>query len=175
MNKFTLPLFALVVMLGGLVAFGRPALDAGAQDSTDSLAGHPLVGAWLLDTDTEDSEDTLTPVLFSSDGTYLQVDEDGSAIGVWEATGERTANLTILFFDEGGSYKVRAMIEADETGDELSGSYTFEPTLDGESLGEFGPNSAAGTRIPVEAMGEPVGTSEDLDAMFEGAEGTPAA
>ncbi len=175
MNRKTLPLLALIVMLGGLVAVGRPTLGVGAQDSEDSLAGHPLVGAWRLDTDASDPENTLTPALFSSDGTYLQVDEDGTAIGVWEATGDSTANLTILFFDEGGTYKVRAEVDVDETGDALSANYTFEPILGGESLGEFGPTSATGTRIPVEAMGEPVGTSEDLDAMFEGAEGTPAA
>lgn len=175
MTRITVPLLALVVMLGGLVAIGQPGFEAGAQDSTDALSGHPLVGGWLLDTDAEDPENTLTPALFSSDGTYLQVDEDGTAIGVWEATGENTANLTILFFDEGGSYKVRAEVDVDEAGETLSASYTFEPTLGGESLGEFGPELATGTRIAVEAMGEPVGTSEDLEAMFEGAEGTPEA
>lgn len=175
MNKITVPMLALIVMLAGLVAVGRPTPDAGAQDSTDSLANHPLVGVWLLDTDAEDPENAPTPTIFSSDGTYVQVDEDGTGIGVWDATGERTANLTILFFDEGGSYKVRAAVEVDETGEELSASYTFEPTIAGESLGEFGPESATGTRIAVEAMGEPVGSSDELEAMFEGVEGTPDA
>lgn len=168
-------MLALIVMLTGLVAVGHPTLSADAQDTTASLANHPLVGAWLLDTDAEDPENVPSLATFSSDGTYLEVDVDGTAIGVWDATGERTADLTILFFDEGGSYKVRAAVEVDETGEQLSASYTFEPTIAGESLGEFGPESATGTRIAVEAMGEPVGSSDELEAMFEGAEGTPDA
>lgn len=175
MNKITVPMLALIVILAGLVAVGRPTPDAGAQDSTASLASHPLVGAWLLDINAEDPENAPSLAIFSSDGTYLEVDVDGTGIGVWDATGERAANLTILFSDEGGSYKVRAAVEVDETGEQLSASYTFEPTIAGENLGEFGPESATGTRIAVEAMGEPVGSSDELEAMFEGAEGTPEA
>src|SRR5688572_31181695 len=90
-----------------LVAVSTLATTANAQgERSIDPAGHPLVGAWLVDTDTEQADNPPTKVIFGDDGTYLQVDTDGSVtVGSWEPTGRRTGALTALFhtMDEEGA------------------------------------------------------------------------
>src|SRR5918993_3690758 len=91
----------LAMVLVGMVALGR---GVTAQEATPvagaSLVGHPLVGAWILDTDTEnDDENWPTLAHFSSDGVYVEhgiFGEDG--VGTWEATGPTTASLTFFSY-----------------------------------------------------------------------------
>src|SRR4051794_25992796 len=90
-----LSISSIVVLLIALLAlsFGSGAV---AQDTT-SMQGHPLVGTWLADTDLEDDENPLDTFVFSSDGAYIEIDANGdSSLGVWQATGATTANLTIV-------------------------------------------------------------------------------
>jgi len=169
----------LAILLMGLFAAGRTARTA-AQDGTPAaMAGHPLVGAWLLDADTDDPENPPALVVFSSDGVYTQADYDGSVgVGSWEPTGPTSGALT--FFqqfpnedeDFGGSTVVRATIEATDDGETFTASYTLEfVEPDGASDGEIGPGTATATRIAVEPMGTPVASFDE--AFAEPEAGTP--
>ena len=61
------------------------------------MNGHPLVGTWLLDTNADDPANAPDVIVFTADGAYISVDAEGFPNhGVWEATGERTAGLTIV-------------------------------------------------------------------------------
>ncbi len=101
---------------------------------------------------------------------------------MWEATGERTATLTLAspgVDDEGafeGTFTIRASVEVDAAGDAFTAEYTFEVVAaDGSSAGEYGPGRAAAERVVAEAPGEPVGTLDDLFAAFEEGAATPDA
>ena len=54
-----------------------------------AMGVHPLVGAWLLDTDAADPANAPDVVVFTTDGAYISVDAEGfPTLGVWEATGD---------------------------------------------------------------------------------------
>ena len=130
-----------------------------------AMAGHPIVGAWLLDVDTNDPANPPALAIFHEDGTYVQAEADGgNGVGVWEATGAHRVALTQLFHQQGetgefaGTLMVRAAIDLDEAGDAWTAEYTLEFTgPDGTSAGEMGPGTAMAERITVEPMGTPVG------------------
>jgi hypothetical protein len=175
---FLVPL--VVVALAGWAALGRGS-GAVAQDVTPSdLAGHPIVGAWLLDVAADDPTNPPALAIFHDDGTYLQADADGSTgVGAWEATGADTAALTALFHgqDEAGGFagatKVRAIVEVADVGDTLTAEYTLEFVgPDGAGSGEIGPATATAERIAVEPMGSPVASMAEAMAAAE-AEATP--
>jgi hypothetical protein len=133
------------------------------------MSGHPLVGTWLLDTNADDPANAPEVTIFTADGAYISVDAEGFPNhGVWEATGERTAALTIVSpgMEEeafAGMFVVRASVEVDETGDSFTAQYTGEfVTPDGIGTGEYGPGTATATRITVEEMGTPAGPIEVL-------------
>ena len=147
-----------------LVAIGALATAANAQgDKAIDPVGHPLVGAWIVDTDTAQPDNPPSKVIIGSDGTYLQVDTDGSvAVGSWEPTGKRTGALTVLFhtMDAEGlvqAVTIRADAKVSADDQNLTATYTLEfSSPDGTSTGQVGPGTATGTRIAVEPMGEPV-------------------
>jgi len=171
MRRLSALVSILVVALIGGVVLGR---SVSAQDATPvaeaSLAGHPLVGAWVLDTDTADPENPPSLVVFTADGIYNQHDYDGTAgVGSWDATGPTSANLTFFsyFPDEegnlGGGSIVRAELEVAADGHSLTATYTVEVINPAGPFGEqYGPGTASGERIAVESMGEPVGSLDDL-------------
>ena len=84
---------AVAFLIVGTVAF-RP---ASAQEATPTaMTDHPLVGAWILDRDTTQPTNPLQLIVATADGLYLGVAYGGStAVGVWEATGPRTAAVTL--------------------------------------------------------------------------------
>lgn len=184
MRRISVLLSAVAVVLLGLFAAGRATLGTVAQDVTADTADHPVVGSWLL-RDSAFPEEAPTLVQFHADGTYLQVEaEGGVGIGVWEATGERSAAVTFVeqfVGEDGGLFTItlRAAGEGDASGNSFTATYTVELTLpDGTSAGEYGPGTVTAERLSVEPMGTPVGPVEDLFAQFEeGAseEATPAA
>lgn len=168
----------VAAILVGLIA-GRSGRVAASDAGTPVAAiGHPVVGSWLLDTNADDPANPPELVVFSSDGTYVAAAASGAAtIGVWEATGDRTAAVTLLFFLPskdaafGGLGKVRATVVVDAAGDAFSAPYTLEFVApDGSTSGELGPATATATRIRLEPMGTPVGP-----APVEQVAGTPPA
>jgi len=178
MKRFPLALAAVCVLAA--LAVGLTRRDSAAQDaSPTALAGHPLVGAWFLDVDTDDDLDTPALVTFTSDGIYTQADHDGTAgIGSWEATGSTTAGLTFFqqFHTEGnfaGRTTIRAEIEVAADGQNFSAAYTLEYSGDIAPEGEVGPVSASGERIMVEPMGTPVMSLAEMLGEPEAGAGTP--
>src|SRR5829696_6618183 len=91
--RICLAVFALVVLSVGTLAFR----SASAQEATPAARiGHPLVGAWILDRDSTHPSNPLQLIVATADGLYLGVAYGGStAVGVWEATGHRTATVTL--------------------------------------------------------------------------------
>ena len=109
----------------------------------------------------------------------MQRDANGSvSLGVWEATGEQTATLTIVAAegdDDGTNYGtiiIRATIEVNADGGSFTPEYTFEfIDPDGTSSGEAGPGFAIGERVVVEAPGTPVMTMEEMFSQMEDGSG----
>lgn len=160
MRRYSLPILVVVLVLLA-TAIGGPGF---AQDASPVMTGgHPLIGVWLVDTDTDDGENPPSSIVFHADGTYLQVDVDGTAVGVWEMTGDRSGAATFAFHgrDDAGvvsSTIVRAAVDVTEDGQGFTASYTVDFSApDGTSSGELGPGTAAGTRMTVDPMGTPVG------------------
>ena len=96
-------------------------------------AEHPIVGAWTWDNDPENPGIDLSYAIFHDDGTYTEVNSDGSVnIGAWEPTGERTADLTALFqfTDPDTDETIRGTLllaaEVDETGNGITAPFTFQ-------------------------------------------------
>lgn len=175
MRRLSLLASLVAVVLLALVVTPRAPLSR-AQESTPEASGHPFVGTWLIDTDTADPESGTGVVTVAADGTYTEVDADGTTgLGAWRPTGEDTADLTLLYPSEEGLAQVRATIEVATDGQAFTATYTFEFVApDGTGTGEYGPGEAAGTRVEVEAPGTPVGTLEELFAQFAGTPvGTP--
>jgi hypothetical protein len=166
MRRMTVLLSAVIML--GIVLVGGGALVT-AQDG--DTADHPLVGTWSL---TPGQTDQPMPdvIIFSADGGVVDVESDGSvSLGAWEATGEATANMTLTVYSaEEGAYRIRAAIEVAPDGQSFTAPYTLEvfDPASGESMGEYGPDTATATRLAVEGPGTPVGSLEDLFSQFEG-------
>src|SRR5215208_4918297 len=90
MRRSMIPLTVVAVGLLGLVAAADIGSSIAAQEATPArFVGHPFVGAWRMINPAFPEEAPILVVLHA-DGTYFQVDVDGSTgIGSWEATGER--------------------------------------------------------------------------------------
>jgi hypothetical protein len=175
---------ATLSLVGGVI--GTSAVASASTDTTvpfdSATEAHPMVGTWAL-SDTTDPENPSTFVAaFSSDGTFVQVEEGETGVGVWEPTGPTSAALTFSDTDPpeegGGTFTIRATIEVAPDGQSLTADYTVEVSgVEGVPTGEFGPGQVTGTRVVVEPMGTPVGSLDELFGSFEeeGTEGTEAA
>ena len=115
MRRRSVLLSAVSGALTGALAVRRTTT---AQEATPSAIGnHPIVGAWLV----MNPSDPLNtrPAIFAADGTltvgYVPASDlqpergailQGTAIGVWEPTGERSVHLTYVqaLSDVNGTY-----------------------------------------------------------------------
>ena len=82
------------------------------------MAGHPLVGTWIVDRNPADPTEMPTTNVLTADGGLI--DPSVGAAGVWTATGEHTADFTLIaiFAEGGGSYfLVRGSLAVDAGGD----------------------------------------------------------
>lgn len=109
---------------GGLgVALASPARQTAAQDATPAtMAGHPLVGTWIITRDVTNTTQVPVVVVFTADGGFI--DPGQGVAGVWEPTGPRSAAMTIIPFIEGGNGGygvVRGTFDVAEGGDTLTG------------------------------------------------------
>jgi hypothetical protein len=105
--------------LGASAAVAATARHAAAQDATPSdMAGHPLVGAWIVDITPEDPANAPTVVLFTADGFFI--DPKFGFSGVWEPTGPASGAFTFIGIIEDAGFNGyianRGEIEVDETG-----------------------------------------------------------
>ena len=126
--------------------------------------GHPLVGTWVIDVNTSMTEDPPGLLTISADGTLrLTSCCDAPAAGAWRPTTRRTADATVLlpFFDDEGfiGFSIaRADVVLSIDGLSFTATYTQEiPLREGGTTGQLGPVTATGTRVLVEAIGDPVG------------------
>jgi hypothetical protein len=164
MRRVLVPTFivAIALALTGLaVATG---IKTVAQEATPPAAQHPVVGAWLWSVDPANPDDDSYAV-FHADGTYMEVAHNSVGIGVWQATGPRSADLTIVFQDididpevfRPGTSVIKQVVQVDESGDAISGSFTVEARTPDGALDFAGQFEGAATRIQVAPM-VPLGT-----------------
>lgn len=166
-----------ILALSGAVAMG--AKSASAQDA--ATADHPIMGVWEMRVDLGQG-DTNCPaqLAFAPGGSAVDVDCEGIvAVGTWESTGDRSANLTFTSYNPDlGRYEIRVAIDVSDNGDAFTGSFTFEliDAETGKGQGQYGPGSATGVRQAAEGPGAPVGPiSELLGQAPASPEATPAA
>jgi hypothetical protein len=108
---------ALAGLGAGSLGLALTARSGVAQDAAaDAMANHPIVGAWL--TMNPGDPPSASPVSFTADGVMTvawapsYVDPQlgtvfqGTAIGAWEPTGERSIRFTIVqaLSDADGAY-----------------------------------------------------------------------
>ena len=156
-------LVSVVVLLSSAVAILRP--PAAAQEATPdtaalmTMATHPLVGAWQWSNNPNDPDASFTYAIFHDDGTYTEYDPAiGVGIGVWRPTGERSADVTIVFQDidpdpkvfEPGWASFWIAIDVDDSGNAMTGEGSLEArTPDGKVVAQF-PYEGFGTRLTVD-------------------------
>jgi hypothetical protein len=153
------------VLLICAVAFAR-FFAVSAQDATPApgpgvAVAHPVVGAWRWENDRLHPGDASFAVVHA-DGTYVEFYPGyGVGIGAWEATGERSASLSIVFQDLDQSPTVvvpglltyRLAITADDGGESLRATGTFYlQSPDGAVVEERAFDGAA-TRVAVAPTG----------------------
>jgi hypothetical protein len=169
--------FAFVVLSGGIL----PLRSVDAQEATPAAgSNHPLVGAWVLDRDETHPTNPQQLIVITADGLYFGAEYGGgTTAGVWEATGPRTAAITLRVTPSEQSVPflglavIRGTVEVAEDGLSFTAPYTLEVIApDGTSSGEHGVTTARGVRITIEDMGEPVGTLDELESAT-GATPTP--
>jgi hypothetical protein len=129
MTSNTVPTVSRRTAVAGLgagslgLALAASVRQASAQDGTPAaLAGHPIVGTWVIDRNTATTAEVPVVVVFTDTGGFI--DPGQGVAGVWEPTGPRSAAKTLIGFPDGGAggYAViRATWEVDEGGDTMSG------------------------------------------------------
>ena len=103
MHRFTVPLLAVAVLLGSLVA-GSARRGVAAQDATPvavNMVGHPVVGAWRIDNPPKDPI-PATYAIFHDDGTYLEVTPPSRLVWTNEEGGEGGPVTTVIFEEKDG-------------------------------------------------------------------------
>jgi hypothetical protein len=164
MRRFAVLLSAVVVvLLGSGIVISR--LPVAAQEATPTgmatMASHPVVGSWRWTNDPQDPF-PYTYAIFHDDGTYQEVGGHDTAIGVWQPTGERTAEIASVFQDinpfsdayEPGTLTVRATVEVNEAGDAATATYSGEVRApDGALVFQSGQLEATLTRLTVASLG----------------------
>lgn len=173
MRRFGVFLLVAVVLLGTVVIGGGAFATAQETDAAD----HPLVGIWVIDMAPDDPANPSEQSIIAADGTMVHLAADTPpGYGVWEATGDNTANVTFsVLFDDGSRRLMHASVEVALDGQSFTGTYTNEFFLNpfpGESSGEIGPGRWEATRLVAKGPGTPVASFEEF---FEQAEGTPEA
>ena len=161
------PVAWLVVALSILGVFAVALNPVTAQDATPApTAEHPVVGAWWTDNDAPGPGVQTASAIFHADGTYLEVDPNiGVGVGVWQATGERTADLIAVYQDidpdpalaAPGTVTVRKAVEVDASGNTFTGALTVEVRLPDGSVVFSASYAGRGTRLEVASM-VPFGT-----------------
>ncbi len=152
MRQFSVPVS--IVVLAALSALGFVTTRTAAQEVTPIVtAEHPMVGAWIVDSTTEDPTDKPAVAVITADGTLI--DTEGVA-GTWQATGPRTAATTFVIFagegESGPSVVIRGSLKVDEAGETWTQPYSFTIVdADGTVLGS-GRNTAVARRVPVEPV-----------------------
>jgi hypothetical protein len=110
------------------VIVNRVVPQAVAQDT--NAAAHPIVGMWWWENGSADPFDDSFAV-FQAGGTYVEeTPYIGAGIGTWVPTGERTADLLIVFQDiEGG-------VDPNKPAAFVAGTVTFHLAIEIDAAGD---------------------------------------
>ncbi len=134
----------------------------GQESASAAMAGHPVVGLWCWDLAHMIPAGARSYAVFHADGTFVDANPFlTTGVGVWRATGERTADLVIYYQDAGtdaGGNRLNVVVawgpvEADEAGNALTllGSYEVR-ALDGTVV-DAGAQIERATRVTIEGTG----------------------
>ncbi len=147
--------------VGGLAFALAPIRPAAAQEATPvTMAGHPMVGTWVVDRDTTITTDAPSVVVYTADGGLL--DPSQGVAGVWQATGPRSAAWTLVPFLQagaGGYLAIRSTGEVDAGGNTLDSPYSFTIVAPDGTVVASGQGMSRYTRLqiePIEAGGTPL-------------------
>lgn len=145
-----------IITLIGLGGMGRLSLGASAQNATpDNRTSHPLIGTWMVDTNTETDTDAPEIGIFTADGSTFGLGASRWVSGVWDVADETSgvATLVGVFEANGGGYVVLRGIHAvDATGETWTCDCTFTVVgADGTVL-DSGSAPAMAHRIPVQGV-----------------------
>lgn len=168
MRRRSVLLSAVSGVVTGALAVGS---STKAQETTPAaMISHPLVGTWIVDRNPADPTEMPTTNVLTADGGLI--DPSVGAVGVWAATGERTADFTLIaIFEqgmavtgpqaEGGSYfVVRGSLEVDAGGDTATATVSqTQVAPDGTVLDQLAEGMSTYLRLKVEpqdAVGQPL-------------------
>jgi hypothetical protein len=158
--------------LGLTAALG--AQHVAAQDATPSaMAGHPIIGTWIITRDITNTTEVPVVVVFTGDGSFI--DAHQGVAGVWEPTGPQSAAMTIVpFIDEGpgGYIVVRGTWEIDAGGETMIGPANVTVLTPDGTVVARDTLSSRGTRLHVEPMEK---SGSGLSAMPVWTPATPEA
>lgn len=156
-------LVAALLIAGSTVTTEWGDLATAAQDVTPGdLAGHPLVGTWVVDTNIETESDPPEVGIFNADGTVFGLGASRWVSGAWEAADDHTGAVTMtgVFDANGGGYVVvRGPHEVDASGDAWTCPCTFTVVAPDGTVLASGSATAHATRLPIEsadAVGQPL-------------------
>lgn len=149
-------LLALVasLLLGlAFVVSGARAQDSTPTASAGAMAGHPIVGTWMV-TDPSGSPSVTS---FTADGVVTDIEADGgAALGTWVATGDRTAAFTMILIvaspEFSASIQINVEVTIDETGNAGTGRYTYTAVLPDGTVAESGEGTVTVTRLGVQGL-----------------------
>ena len=140
--------------IAAAVGLGHRLERAAAQEATPApVAGHPIVGTWIIDRDVTSTTEVPVVVVFTANGAFI--DPGQGVAGVWEPTGPRTAAMTIIpFVDRGaGGYTVvRATWEVEESGNTMSGPASVTVVAPDGTVVATGELSSRAIRLRVDPM-----------------------
>ena len=166
MRRIVVLISVIVAVLVRMVVLGaRPAAIAEEATPTATV-DHPVIGAWWTANDAPGPGVETAYAVFHADGTYLEVDPNiGVGVGVWQATGERSAELTYVFQDidpepattAPGTVTVRQSVDVDAAGNAFTAPLTVEVRIPDGTVVFSAAYTARGTRLQVEPM-LPLGT-----------------
>ena len=170
----------LVAILAGPITM-RGVTPAGAQGV--STSGHPLVGGWVLDLKVQSTGEPPLYLLFHADGTWLLATQFfGDGVGVWQATGARTADATLIIQDLNsdpyqivpGTQTARFSIEVGTTGDVFTARWEAEGRWPDGTLASSDGGTAQGTRLTVDRLPAPASPVASTPAELPSQPAQPA-
>jgi hypothetical protein len=159
MRRFSLLVSLLAVVLIGLVAAGGRSTIAQDAATPAAMAGHPLIGTWIV----TDPTGSPSVTAFTADGIMLdtEVGGGGSGVGTWEATGERTAAFTLVIPIADPQFQavivIRGTVEIDAAGDTATVPYSITGVGSDGAVVFTDEGQVTAARLPVEPIGA-VGT-----------------
>ena len=123
-------LLGMIIALTLTTAIATSIVAQAVAQDTNAAAAHPIVGMWWWENGSADPFDDSFAV-FQADGTYVEETPFiGAGIGTWVPTGERTADLLIVFQDvEGG-------IDPNKPAAFVAGTLTFRLAIEVDSAGD---------------------------------------